>query len=666
MVSWRDEILKEFTPGAGRLTLVADPDGLLLEEGILRGIEERGFELIPFEDHVAFRYAYESRYRARWDRGELADLVVVLRAAATDLCSLPYDLLQAGRRLEFNLGDLFPNLSYPVVTALDRIHFEALYEAQVRQHPGRLGDNATKDFVLRHVFGVAPELVKQSSDLLRILLRRHYQALRIPELLDHRLIQLLRQSGSFQEWPLNAIVSDREAFFVFLQERWPIFLDQLSGGSEKVAEGVSGYGLAVTGPELLPFDHDDVRVYLDNLFLEGFLEPVAHPHADEFVGKWVVVGVRTDPASDRLRRWDGLFRTLSASVPDSAAPHQKWQEFAPKWSQLIALKHRVGSGFSEDREREFAQLRERVDGVFLIWMKTRYGTLHNQPPDPATMVHHIPRLMARRLEGSDAKVALVVVDGLSLDQWIILREVLRAQWPNIRLREATVFAWVPTVTSVSRQACFCGTAPVYYPLTINSTDADSKGWRRFWEEQGLAPGEVGYERGVRDVPDLERVELLISHPKMRAIGLVVDSVDRIMHGMELGSAGMHNQVRQWAEQGFLKSLLEKIADANFELFLTSDHGNVEAEGIGQPAEGSVADMRGERVRVYQDVSLRARVQQRFPAAIEWPTIGLPEDYHALIAPGRSAFTRKGDKPVSHCGITVEEVLVPLVRIECTT
>jgi hypothetical protein len=55
MTSWRDQILKEFTPQVARLTLVADPDGLLLEEGILQGIREKGFELIPFDDHIASR-----------------------------------------------------------------------------------------------------------------------------------------------------------------------------------------------------------------------------------------------------------------------------------------------------------------------------------------------------------------------------------------------------------------------------------------------------------------------------------------------------------------------------------------------------------------------------------------------------------------------------------
>lgn len=180
MGDWRGQILREFTPQVARLTLVADPDGLLLEEGVLQAIRERGFELIPFEDHVSFRYAYESRFRSRWDEGKHTDLVVVLRSASNSLNSLPYDLLETGRKLSFNLGDLFPNLSYPVVASLNRSDLDSLYQAQNKQNPGQLGNNATKDFVLRHVFEIAPELIKQPSDLLRVLLRRHYRGQGIP------------------------------------------------------------------------------------------------------------------------------------------------------------------------------------------------------------------------------------------------------------------------------------------------------------------------------------------------------------------------------------------------------------------------------------------------------------------------------------------------------
>src|SRR5206468_9677117 len=141
-----------------------------------------------------FRFAYESKYRSHWDQGELTDLVVVLRAATPDLHALPYDLLQAGRQLSFNLGDLFPNLSYPVVDALDRSDLDALYRAQVQQNPGKLGDNATKDFVLRHVVEIAPELIKRPPDLLRVLLRRHDQGQRVPAVLDGRFLQVRRQT----------------------------------------------------------------------------------------------------------------------------------------------------------------------------------------------------------------------------------------------------------------------------------------------------------------------------------------------------------------------------------------------------------------------------------------------------------------------------------------
>jgi hypothetical protein len=147
------------------------------------------------------------------------------------------------------------------------------------------------------------------------------------------------------------------------------------------------------------------------------------------------------------------------------------------------------------------------------------------------------------------------------------------------------------------------------------------------------------------------------------IGLVVDKVDKIMHGMELGAAGMHNQIRQWAGQGFMLNLLGILHDRGFKIYLSSDHGNIEATGCGRPAEGAIAELRGERVRVYSDPLLRAGVKERFPEALEWPPIGLPQDYLALIAPHRAAFVRTGSRTVGHGGISVEELIVPFVQID---
>ena len=214
--------------------------------------------------------------------------MVVLRSPSSELDSLPYDLLQAGRRLSFNLGDLFPNLSYPVVAELDRGDLDALFRAQLQYTPGNMGDNATKEFALRHVFEIAPELIKQPSDLLRVLLRRHYRGRRIPAILDQRFIQVLRQNRLFEEWPLDKIISDREAFFAFLQERWPVFLDRYAAEMQSAAcemrepQESLHYAPHTTHSSWdLPFDHDDVRVYIDNLFIEGLLHSVFHDKAGD-------------------------------------------------------------------------------------------------------------------------------------------------------------------------------------------------------------------------------------------------------------------------------------------------------------------------------------------------------------------------------------------------
>ena len=482
MDDWRDRILKEFTPKIAPLTLVADPDGLLLEETLLEAIRERGFEILPFDDSVAFRFAYESRFRARWDRGEAADLVVVVHAESHQLKALPYDLLRAGRWLSFGLGELFPGLSYPVVASLDRGHLATLHRAWMRHGADRLGDDATKDFALLHVFDIAPALVRQPIDLLRVLLRRHYRGQRLPRILDDRLIHLLRRSGAFDSWPLEAIVPERDAFFSFLQERWPLFLDRLAGNAgDRPRDASESFSPDLEGPADLPFDHDDVRVYIDNLFVEGMLSPVSHEAGDALLGTWAAVGIHFDSEADKSRRLKGLMKAVGASIPGPDARHHEWAAFAYRWAELDVLRLETAAQTRSETGARIGELQMEVDRSFLAWTARRYAGLHNQPPDPPVMVHHVPRYLARQIEhGSEDKVALIVADGLALDQWIALRDVLADQRPCLRCREGAVFAWVPTIWSVSRQAIFAGKPPFYFPSSIHTTDREASLWSQFW------------------------------------------------------------------------------------------------------------------------------------------------------------------------------------------
>lgn len=662
MDSWRDRILNEFSPKVARLTLVADPDGLLLEEDVLAGIQERGYELFQFEDHARFRYAYESKFRSLWDQGKPTDLTVALRSADDDLSYLPYDLLQASRQLFFSLGELFPKMSYPVVASLDKGDLEALYQAQQTYSPDLLGDNATKEFILRHVYEIAPELIKSPAELLRVLLRRHYRGERIPALLDEYFIQILRQTNRFNDWPLELIVTDRDVFFSFLQERWPVFLDRLTSEEGQGLENQSDYHLEFSGPPELPFEHDDVRVYIDNLFVEGMLNAVPHEKSASLTNSWASIGIQSDTETDRFRRFYGLLETAESSIPSDDSRYGEWIGFTKVWAELIFLGTELDESELIDASERIEAVQFQLDLSFTAWLKKRFAGLINLPPVPPVMLHHIPRFLARRLGEADAqKAALVLVDGLSFDQWISIREILNNKQAEFRFHEDAVFAWAPTLTSVSRQAAFAGKPPIYFPASITKTDREPILWKQFWEDQGITQHEVSYLKGLGD-GKLGGVEELVANPKTRVIGLVIDTVDKIMHGMELGGAGMHNQIRQWAGQSFLSSLFDLLLKHGFSIFLTSDHGNIEAQGCGQPSEGAAADLRGERVRVYTDQLLRRKIHSSFPEAILWDPAGLPDEYLPLFAPAREAFVKQG-RVVSHGGISLEELVVPFVQIE---
>ena len=647
MANWRETILQHFQPHISRLTLVADPDGLLTTEGMLSAIQERGFDLIPFDDAIAFRFVYESQYRSLWDTGQQTDGVVILRAAAQQLSTLPFDLLQAGRPLTFALHQLFPTLNYPVIAGLDRMYLDAL-DASYQQHDGtQLTERETKEFVLMHCFSIVPQLIKTPVELLKVLLSLHARKVRLPDFLNAYLLESLTPGATFATWPLGDIVPSREKFLRFLQDEWDIFLASLDDVSQQCR---------------VPFHHEDMRAYTDTFFLDGLLTPVQRDNIANLPA-WVQTGVTHDPKADALRRFRGLRQQFAADIPSAEAAHRAWQHAAQRWAELVVLRWEWDEALEPADCTAWSDLQMQLEDAFGQWMLHRYGTLHNLPyHHQPVMVHQIAHFMAaERTHKKLAKIALLVLDGLSLDQWLILRKHLESGDTAWRFQESTAFAWVPTLTSVSRQAIFAGDPPLYFPDSLETTVKEKAHWQRFWEDHGVQRAGVELVTNL-DGPTDPKLESPLANPRLSVLGIVWNKVDDIMHGMQMQTAGMHNQVRLWAAQGHLHHLLMRLHQEGFVVYLTADHGNVTATGVGRPREGVLAETRGERARVYDRPAFRDEVAAQFPVAICWPNYGLPLARHVLLAGGLQAFTAAGDTIVAHGGIALEEVIVPFVAI----
>ncbi len=656
---WQLRILQQLDIRLAKNFVADDPDCLLAEESLQKALIESGFKLYFYEDSIELRHFLSMAYP-----GGPGSCVISVNTERHDMQALPYDLLNSAQSLSVSLVDCFPGLSHSVLKSLQAEELNALDAALKEYAPGQMNEASSSDFVLRHVFKLAPEVIQTPSDLLQSLLRLHYRDVALPEVLRSRLINLLIRRKQFTQWPLDNIVPSKQYFFAFLQRHWSAYIDEVIESLQQGArEPKAVYQINGVAEEkvVLPYGHDDVRIYIDNLFLEGYLTPIEIDAPDRLMGHWCLVGVLQDPEKELRKRIKGLLKLCDDTLPGEDERHQQWQQYAYRWAELSAYYHpnKIHMQSFVSITEAYCALQQKIDRHFSGWMLGKYTGLHNHPPMPPVMLHHVPRAMARELDNrSEAKVALILVDGLAIDQWITVKAQLNI---DDALNESAVFAWVPTVTSVSRQALFSAKAPYQFAKTIGTTSNEPKAWEQFWLDYGLNKNQVYYKKSLGK-GEVEPLVERLSDRRLRAVGLVINTVDDMMHGMQLGAAGMHNQVKLWAEGGYLQRLITGLLENGYAVHLTADHGNVEAVGSGKIKEGAVAESRGERARVYKTEVLRDSISFDSSEAVAWPSTGLPNDYFPMVMKGRSAFVAKGEKIVGHGGIAIEEVIVPYITI----
>ncbi len=433
MSLWIDRILGEFPSDLARLWVAADPDGVLLDEQILSLLRERGFEVLPFEDSVAFRAEYEERYREAWDRdeeGPARALVLHLRSAETG--DLPWDYLRHARIVPLSLANLFSKLSYGVVRQIGAEHLEALFEAQSKHASQSLGEAATKDFVLTHIFRIGPHLISRPEDLWRELLRLHYRNAGLSPVLAVHVAQILGERDVFKGLPIAELFASKSTLLRIVQDAWYRYLER---------NGVIGSRLSEPSHEEyvarieVPFDHPDVRAIIDSMFMDGTLHPLSVQGVPTGIPEWAKVGVVQDPAALRNLVLEGI-KGLLDSLPTLESSHRDWSQMARRFGEILARFHGLDVARADSIRESVAELQRLADERLHAWVAKHYADLPSLPVAKGpVMVHHVPRFLSMRRGAGEDKVALLLFDGLAVDQWIQIRERVAKYSPKIGFEE---------------------------------------------------------------------------------------------------------------------------------------------------------------------------------------------------------------------------------------
>lgn len=649
MTTLEEHLIEKIHPEVSSLWAVADGDGLFRNDAVDRLLGQRGAEVLLYEDPMAFRYRYEHQIRPRLESDNPGCHVIVFDPGPDGFHGLPADIYDACRRIEVTLGDLFPQLSRKVLVGLEPEMLGKLWDKR-DQFPGAaLGDRDTADLVLRVGYRIETSFIGSFQDLVHILIDLHFSGRRLPDILAKRLEEVV----GCDEIPLadlQRIVRTPAVFWQFLQSEWEGWVtpDNPASLQEFVFPAVS-------------FTEDRVRVWMDNLFLEGILEPIAADRVKMMLPyPWCRVGVASPPSRVDSAELAEQHAHLVNGIPGEGADYKEWLRFAQGYSSHVAAAFATDQP-SGDTETFWNELWTPLDDRFQSFARSRMESLASLPPQRPVLPHHIPQFLARRVR-DNRKVALLVLDGLSLAQWKVVRRELERSTDDVLISDDACFSLVPSVTNVCRQAIYAGELPVFFESTIDRTDLDAKRWKSFWDSSCGRPVRCAHHNVEGRDADLE--DLLASlDGGNRAVGITIRMPDEIVHGATMGWRGIIGQLKLWARSDFLSSLVSAILDAEFDLFITSDHGNIEAFGEGALSQGVLVDRSGQRVRIYRDETiLNKTISEIGNRADRWEGKLLPRGYLPLVHRGRGAFVQKGQMLVCHGGTSLDELVIPFVEI----
>lgn len=629
-LSWFEKLSSYFT-GDGFIYIVSDEHQLLSPSKMQDFLSRQNCEVYFYEDPVEFREYYECNFR-HLPRTERPSLLIVI--SNTQFTQVPYDVYQQAFRVTLSFNQLFPNLEPFIVRQCPNWMYESIYKAH-KTTTQRLNSRETTDFLLYDVCGINVSRIYNQLDLVKNCLQ-YYERFNenLPKFLFERLQIILNSVPTKMSPESVAFFQSKEEFRRFLNKKWKQYVDYfISQNKEQVAE--------------------DRSSYMNNLFLDPFvqrnltnyIEPI-EVKSDVYFEEWMLSGLIIQKEKSSLGQ--SLFKGDYIDFE-----RKDWLRFSNELG-FIRKQHLKMGDYQESFQEDVA----KANKAFKQWMLENFQQLRSLPVMPSPkMVHQIPHYLARK---TDKKIALIVLDGMSFTQWHLIKDYLHStDW---QFEEDAVFSWVPSITSVSRQALFSGYEPRFFANTIASTYKEKSLWTIFWEEQGFSKKNIAFEKSLGlEAYNQQKLAYQFS-PAIRIYGAVIDVIDQFMHGAAQGLQSVQSELDTWLRSQYLTHFIEDLMNSDFEVYLTADHGNVECTGRGRIGQGVTVESKGERARIYSSLNIRNYTANEQEDTMIWDDTSLPNDYHILLADKNDAFVPKNQKIVTHGGIHIEETIVPFIKV----
>lgn len=286
-----------------------------------------------------------------------------------------------------------------------------------------------------------------------------------------------------------------------------------------------------------------------------------------------------------------------------------------------------------------------VSRKFQDYVLKEYGRLS------ANIDEFTPVLVSKAMEymhDHSDKFVLIVMDGMSEFDWKILSQ----SFDGICFEKSSVYAMLPTTTSVSRQCLLSNK----YPSQLIEPWKQSKEKTEFIDcakRLGYSDAQISYQRGY---------EVQFS-PFVRCGVVIINDVDDMVHAQTQGRLGMFNDITVLAKQKRLVEMVKCFVSSGYDVYISSDHGNSCCTGLGKLVGAGVEiETKSHKFLVLNNYADKEKLMKKYNL-VDFPKYYLPKEYDYLICDIGESLDARGESVISHGGLSIDEVIVPFITIK---
>ena len=335
-----------------------------------------------------------------------------------------------------------------------------------------------------------------------------------------------------------------------------------------------------------------------------------------------------------------LFEFLTERIKTIGDQYKDWFEIAPKLGELGYAIFELNNKEYFDKYNEILNI---INNRFQFFVNNHYDSLFSMSGlrHPIT-IDKVQDYIAASTKNN--KIAFIVIDGMNYWQWTLLKHYLENEKLNVE--EKTTLSWLPSITAWARQSIFAGKKP---DLTItNRTEGDL--FKKYWiEKHQKQTYQVSYEA----VKNNEKIKLPSSD--VTVAGFVTNGLDELMHGNILGYEQLFINTKLWIEKSCICDAVKELRNAGYEVYISTDHGNIEAELTLKLTVGQKTVMLSKSKRFVQfDTE-----EQAITFIENNKEYRLGKKDKSVYFKDTNGFGSSGEKVITHGGSHILELLIPV-------